>query len=485
MRSIKFEKDRSADIVGWFFLAALAFAPFIYGANVALAWGLNALAFGVLLTLYAGLHAIRKRPLPVPPHRFSDVAVMVGVVMGWIFLQTQSWVPSALHAPVWREASQMLGQELPGAISVNPGATSLGLLRLATEAAVFLLALQLGRDARWATRIVLAIAAAGACYAVGALLFKALGPQISGLILPKPLVNLYPSSPLIGPFINRDHFAIYLGIAMSCAWAALVGDMAKRLALQDFHDHRELLAKALAISASLGRYAVLLMPIVIALLLTASRAGFLLTVVAVLVIAALAAAPLTEPAAYARRKRRRNGVLLKQAAPMAIAIVGVAVALAAHGDTLTGRLIGSSVEGDLHPRLAVARVTMRAIQDQPLLGHGYGTFVYTFPPFRDQAVMPDVTWREAHNSYLEALLGLGIPVALTLFAGLATIVFRCGRAVITRRRDRLAPVAALAATVIMALHALVDFSIQIEGIALTYAALLGAGLAQSWSSRAP
>jgi O-antigen ligase len=121
--------------------------------------------------------------------------------------------------------------------------------------------------------------------------------------------------------------------------------------------------------------------------------------------------------------------------------------------------------------------------DRPLLGYGYGTFANAFPRYRDQAVWPDMRWTEAHNSYLEALLGLGVPVGLVLFASLATIVVRCARGIVTRKRDRLAPIAALAATFIVSLHALIDFSIQMEGIALTYAALLGAGFAQSWTTR--
>jgi hypothetical protein len=42
---------------------------------------------------------------------------------------------------------------------------------------------------------------------------------------------------------------------------------------------------------------------------------------------------------------------------------------------------------------------------------------------------------------------------------------------------------AVGATVLVALHSLVDFSLQIQAIALSYAMLLGVGVAQSESSR--
>ena len=90
---------------------------------------------------------------------------------------------------------------------------------------------------------------------------------------------------------------------------------------------------------------------------------------------------------------------------------------------------------------------------------------------------------EAHNSYLEALLGLGAPVAIILFVGLGALVAQCLRGTLIRKRDRLAPSVAVGASLIVACHGLIDFSIQLQGIALSYAALLGAGYAQSWSSR--
>jgi hypothetical protein len=61
------------------------------------------------------------------------------------------------------------------------------------------------------------------------------------------------------------------------------------------------------------------------------------------------------------------------------------------------------------------------------------------------------------------------------------------RGVFARRRDQLFPLAAAAATVLVALHALVDLSLQIPAVAVTYTALLGLGVAQAIPSsrRAP
>jgi hypothetical protein len=45
------------------------------------------------------------------------------------------------------------------------------------------------------------------------------------------------------------------------------------------------------------------------------------------------------------------------------------------------------------------------------------------------------------------------------------------------------PIVATAASVLLGVHAFVDFGLQTQSVTLLWAALLGAGVAQSWSSR--
>ena len=53
------------------------------------------------------------------------------------------------------------------------------------------------------------------------------------------------------------------------------------------------------------------------------------------------------------------------------------------------------------------------------------------------------------------------------------------RAAVSRRRDATAPTVAASAALLVGVHAMVDFSLQIEAVTLTFMALLGAGVAQS------
>jgi hypothetical protein len=56
------------------------------------------------------------------------------------------------------------------------------------------------------------------------------------------------------------------------------------------------------------------------------------------------------------------------------------------------------------------------------------------------------------------------------------------RGVLVRRKNHVFPLFAASATVLVAFHSLVDFSLQIPAVALTYAVVLGMGVAQSMPS---
>jgi O-antigen ligase len=89
----------------------------------------------------------------------------------------------------------------------------------------------------------------------------------------------------------------------------------------------------------------------------------------------------------------------------------------------------------------------------------------------------------AHDDYLQDLLELGIPVAACLFVLVCWLVVLCARGLRARRRDAIYPCLGVAASVLVALHATIDFSLEIPAVASTYLFLLGAAVAQSQTSR--
>jgi O-antigen ligase len=126
---------------------------------------------------------------------------------------------------------------------------------------------------------------------------------------------------------------------------------------------------------------------------------------------------------------------------------------------------------------------MRSILDAPLLGYGYGTFVDVFPMFRDQSVGTFDKWEMAHNTYLEVFQGLGLVLGSMLVASIVLLALRCVRGAMTRQGSEMIPCVAAGVTFLVGAHSLIDFSLQIQSIAITFMALLGAGVAQSESSR--
>ena len=119
----------------------------------------------------------------------------------------------------------------------------------------------------------------------------------------------------------------------------------------------------------------------------------------------------------------------------------------------------------------------------PLLGYGYGTFADVFPMFRDQSVSTWGKWQMAHNTYLEVFQGLGLLFGSMLVASVVLLVLRCVKGAMTRQMNETLPCVAASVAFLLGAHSLVDFSLQMQAIAITFMALLGAGVAQSESSR--
>ena len=94
----------------------------------------------------------------------------------------------------------------------------------------------------------------------------------------------------------------------------------------------------------------------------------------------------------------------------------------------------------------------------------------------------DIT--EAHNVYLELAVELGWPMTIVWLAGMLWLFGCCLVGAFRRKRERIFPIVAASACVLVGVHGLTDFSLQIPAIAMTFAALLGLGIAQSWSNRA-
>jgi O-antigen ligase len=367
----------------------------------------------------------------------------------------------AYEHPIWQMSRDALALDVPGSISVNRDATVLALLRLVTAAAAFWLALQLCRSGRRARLLVAAIAVIGLAYAVYGV--------VAFFVFPKTILwfdKIYYHDSLTSTFINRNSYATYAGMGLVAALAMAVSAFSEGGAQSD--RTRQVASLIGSLTWQGGVWLALAAVVALALVLTGSRAGIAVGLAGVLMGALVAIL-------------QRRGERFAAAGAGLIAVLLFVAVLFSFGDLLASRLAKQGFQSD--ERLAVYDLTLQSVADKPLLGFGYGTFEQVFPMYRDASIGPMVRWDKAHNTYLELLQGLGVPVAAILIATVGSLIWLCVSGAISRRRFVTAPLAASAATAAVLLHAFVDFSLQMQAVAITWMALLGAGVAQSWSSR--
>jgi O-antigen ligase len=110
--------------------------------------------------------------------------------------------------------------------------------------------------------------------------------------------------------------------------------------------------------------------------------------------------------------------------------------------------------------------TIAAIKDNWIFGTGFGAFQDVFPVYRDSDCAGIFgVWDRAHNFFLEGWLGLGLPFLVALAIGYLVLIAAFIRGVKVRHKFRFIPVMGLSALVLASLHSVVDFSLQIPGLA--------------------
>ncbi len=365
-------------------------------------------------------------------------------------IQVLPFTPRDWHHPLWIEAAGVLGAEAQGRISVNPRATGTATMLLLTYAGVFWLALQLGRQPGGARRLVRALVVAGFGYAVYGLIV---------FLLDLRMVLWWHQwtwmTGLTSSFVNENSYATYAGLGLLCAVGLLITTV--------YRDLRSRRVRQLPWRVRLMRItwrgwwlvgAVICLAF--ALLLTRSRAG----------VASSAAGLAVLVASFgATRLMRKRDVLITSGLALAL---GAAV-FSVGGDDLAERFARQGTESEA--RFATYQRIVGAIGDAPWLGTGYGTFPEVYRSY--QGGTTNVFWNYAHNTYLENAFELGIPAAVALVGAIGWLAYVCAHSLRRRRRNALYPCLGIAATVLVGLHSLLDFSLEIPAIAVTYAAIMG------------
>jgi O-antigen ligase len=440
-------------------LAGVALSPVWFGSNIPLIWGAHALLFGIALAIY-GLGAVAApRPLPIPLRWLSLPFAAGVIVLTWATIQTLPGVPRLFQNPVWSDASAALGLPVAGAISVYPAAGRMAVLWTATAAAVFFLALQFGRDRARARIILYVIALISGVIAAYGLAIYFDGNQ---WVLWQPK-HAYRNA-LTATFINKNNYAASAGMGLTCAFGLLLARLPHARPDETRRPRGALLAHGIGVVALGVVFAV----DCAALILAGSRGGAAVTVLGLVVLLLLW---------LARQPAWRRPMFIA----FGLAAIGVIVFAASSSELLSSRL--PNFDEDLGARLAVDARTIAAIKAAPWIGHGLGAFEQAFAAFRDASLSTQGRWEYAHNDWLEALMTLGIPVGLMVWLIFGWMLVRCFDGALHRGRDAIYPAVGAAVCVLAYTHSLIDFTMQIQGFAFPFLAVVGVGVAQSWSSR--
>lgn len=313
----------------------------------------------------------------------------------------------------------------------------------------------------------MAAAAAGATrggrrLVLGAALAAALGQVLFGA--PRWLAGattlfgaeLQGTGRLRGTFINPNHLAQFLEIALAVAFAW--GWWGLRKARRE----PRVEARVVWVAGPVLAWATLFA----ALAFTGSRAGLAAGVAGAVCQGMLAGATLTGARLRRRIALAGAGVVVAAAGVVLVVVIGARQGVGRLADTSAYEVTGAL-------RFEVHRAAVELWQRFPLLGTGAGTFYDAFP-----LVQPDgvpLAWRHAHNDPLELLVTMGLVGAALFAVGLGALLLRLGRVLHggVRTEDRAAALAALGALAAVGLHETVEFGLTIPAIAFAVATVAG------------
>ncbi|WP_182422187.1 O-antigen ligase family protein [Aureimonas sp. ME7] len=440
----------------------LALVPF--GATGPFAYPAASLAIAVWSGLVFAL--CRSGRFPV-----SATLAIALVLAAWVLLQAMPDPPVLVVHPIWREAAERLGQELAASVSVAPERTLGALPAILAPLLVFASVLLLYRSDRDALRLLRFLAVLGSLVAVFGIVQHFAFPNTL-LWAPK---RAYRDS-LTGVFANRNTAATFLG----CTMLLLMGLAARRL------NGRPAPLALWVLMTEPGRArrewplvltVLALFVVAIAVFLTKSRAGVTSSLMAAAILAFLLQA--RRPVRRRSRTRQRSRWRRRSArwfGSTAILVVLLGGALVVFGGQTLRRV---SLAGFNDDRFCVLPGMWRAARDAWPMGTGAGTFDLVFPAYRDPTCGIYWVWDRAHNVFLEGVVTLGVVFPLVCALAYGVLLAALARGLRDRRRERFAPAVGLAVLALLTMHDLLDFSVQIPGMAVFAAALLGATVAIS------
>jgi len=439
-------------------LAFVALVPFPYGAvTPSGTFVLSASAFLIGVFTFASIPQQRRiGPAIVPIACLCLIALIGAFQLMHLSMRTlQTLAPLSAH--VYGDTNTILRifsrHEVAPKISIAPWDTQMTALLTLAYAVLFASAAILA-NTRWRRRLIAAVFLAS----VMTHIFYS-------------TVTTGADQRLHGAFINPNHFAGYIEIALAFAFG---------LVFREVLHSRERASGARDMGEGLEKRALPLVgPIVVfgvmasGLGLTRSRGGILAATITIIILIALA--PLRRSHSE-RRQISRVGLLIAVIAAIAF------VAMAAGSAPILRFLSADTHEIRSDDRLALWSGSIDAWRLSPTFGAGLGAFREAFRRTQPASIQGLV--EEAHNDFLQMLVTggwIGAMLVTIAWVSMFALLVRAWRHQEHREESAFA-LAGIGAMLTLALHGLVDFNMSIPAIPATLAVMTGTAWAAARAS---
>lgn len=406
------------------------------------------------------------RPVPVNARLlFAATVVIASALAAWIIFQTLDIPGTPFANPIWAQAEQFFGP-MPRMISVAPGDSIEAMIPVLLPFIVCITGQLLFSRDESAQRLLRVLALAGTAIAVFGL--------FQFLFFPEQLLfgrkTAYLDS-LTAVFINRNTTATFLGVTLLVNVSLAFGHL-QSTGLRDF------------LSAAVGgktrmrtvdrRWTILYTSAAlltgIALMLTKSRAGIGSSLLGLTVLLAILAYYGGHTASSRRGFSARRDPFWKRLGRVLVVFLSIALIASVFAGRAVLRMGAQSTIDD--GRFCVMPGLLRLLEDNWIVGTGLGTFRDVFPPYLNPECSITSVWTRAHNVYIEGWINLGLPFVVLAAITILSLFYVFLRGIYTRRRMRFVPALGLSALIIVLAHSALDFSLQIPGFAVFWAAVL-------------
>lgn len=382
-------------------------------------------------------------------HALKTVGILFLAGMALVLCLQQIMPAAAGCGPVWQQVQSITGTDVTPMLLCDKAAWLQSIGRLLFFVLTFIIALFVGASESSSRLFLQALLVTGTI-CIAATFFVT---TIDGI----PTTTHYSYS---HGFINANNASAYLGIMLILALAQAVRffkfpSKTLRKALLDSIDQ---LNFRTVLHACFLLFTVLLS--LAGLFMTGSRGGIFVSLLCCAVFSFMVMQKLN------LRTRLRKAMIVSTV----LAMVGILVwSFSNFGQVTVAKLQTDGVSAN--SRFDIFAAVLPMIGDHPWLGTGLGSFPGAFQPYRPANVSADGIIDKAHNSYLEFAAEMGLPALLMLMVALAWMGWQLYRSTREREERYITPLLGLSVWLLVALYSLIDFPLQIPGIAALCIAL--------------